>query len=838
MVSDRLYSRHITVPVLILIVCLVMSLLPNISYTARGSERATINWSGNVHLTNNTNIPVGTVLKIEAGTTVELEWGIEIFIHGTIEVDGTLQDPVTFKRATVADPWGSIHIYQDSVGSYIHHTHIQNGEYGVRGQGGNFVMEGSEITGCKYAIGALGNSNIKIMNSTIDNSLLYSVYGQASTLVFNNSVIGTNGEQSMYLSGQSGTGCTITFIDGEYDFTRLLIQDAKTEVYRCWSVDVNVKDEFMQPLKGALVTFERNNFYKEFRGYTDSDGNIGDIVLTQIVYKGAGPMTYNPFKLTVEKDGYSDNISTQNIVSSRLVEAVMFLENLAPELVDQIDNFTTFQNSGDKTLADLREFFKDDSTPDDDLNFSINYVSHPDDVDISVVDNYFLSINTTRNKLFNGEVSTKVRASDEADSSTLSNKIYITVIEIPLAPEINDFPNIELEEDSSMLTALYLYEYIDDPDTDYQYLNIFISDNEHGDKVSVECLGDVLRIIPIKDYSGSAPVEITASDGNYTTSHSFYVNITPGNDAPELSISAPEFGESVFPNMTVEGLAKDVDEDHLTLIVKIDGEEQSFPVQGYFGIVVDMSQYMGGEIWVYFKANDGKENSSTIQLKVLVIDILSDDTDGDGIPDYMDEDDDGDGVLDENDDFPNDPAASADTDGDGAPDKWNADMGQENSTSGLVLDAFPNNKNEWKDSDGDGVGDNSDDFPTDDTASVDSDGDGYPDEWNFGKNGENSTLALRLDAFPYDPAASIDTDGDGYPDTWNTGMDGNASTTGLELDVYPNDPGSSTVENIPPGDNGTVYRKDETPGFELMIVIGAVLVILMASVVRKRSKRF
>jgi len=816
-----------------------MSLLPNISHAADGSSgRATITWNGDVHLTSSTNIPVGTVLKIEAGTTVGLEWQIDIFIHGTIEVDGTPQEPVTFERATVADPWGSIHIYQDSVGSYIRHANIQNGEYGVRGQGGSFMVEGSEITGCKYGIGAVGNSNIKVLNSTIDNSLLYSVYGQASTVVFNNSVIGTNGVQSMYLSGQGGTGCTITFIDGEYDFTKLMIQDGNTEVYRCWSVDVNVKDEFMEPLGGALVTFERNNFYREFRGYTDPEGNITDIVLTQIVYKGAGPMTYNPFKLTVENDGYSDNITTQNIASSRLVEAVMYLENLPPELVDPIGNFTTFQNSDDNLLADLREFFRDDSTPDNDLNFSINYVSHPDDVDIFIVDNYFLIINTTRNKLFNGEVSTKVIASDEADSSTLSNKIYITVIEIPLAPEINDFPNIELEEDSSMLTALYLYEYIDDPDTDYHYLTIFISDNGHGDRVSVECIGDVLRIIPVKDYSGSAQVEITASDGNYTTSHSFYVNVTPGNDAPELSISSPEFDERVFPNMTVEGQAKDVDEDVLTLIVKIDGKELSFPVQGYFSVIIDLSQYMGGEIWMYFKVNDGKENSSTIQLKVIVIDILSVDTDGDGMPDYMDDDDDDDGVLDENDDFPEDPAASADTDGDGAPDKWNAGMGAENSTSGLELDAFPNNKNEWKDTDGDAVGDNRDDFPTDDTASVDSDDDGYPDEWNSGKTGANSTLGLRLDAFPYDPAASLDTDGDGYPDMWNPGMDGNASTTGLELDGYPDDPNSNTEKFIPSEDNGTAYRKDETPGFELMFVLCAVLAILMVAAVKKRSKGF
>lgn len=67
------------------------------------------------------------------------------------------------------------------------------------------------------------------------------------------------------------------------------------------------------------------------------------------------------------------------------------------------------------------------------------------------------------------------------------------------------------------------------------------------------------------------------------------------------------------------------------------------------------------------------------------------------------------------------------------------------------IDAFPNNPNEWLDSDSDGVGDNSDAFPTDPAASIDSDGDEYPDYWNPGKTEENSTTGLKLDAYPNDP---------------------------------------------------------------------------------------
>ena len=90
------------------------------------------------------------------------------------------------------------------------------------------------------------------------------------------------------------------------------------------------------------------------------------------------------------------------------------------------------------------------------------------------------------------------------------------------------------------------------------------------------------------------------------------------------------------------------------------------------------------------------------------------------------EDRDGDTVVDENDEFPDDVAASVDSDGDGQPDDWNLGFGPSDSTTGLSLDndddgdgvadaedAFPNNPFESADSDGDGVGDNSDAYPND-----------------------------------------------------------------------------------------------------------------------------
>jgi len=94
------------------------------------------------------------------------------------------------------------------------------------------------------------------------------------------------------------------------------------------------------------------------------------------------------------------------------------------------------------------------------------------------------------------------------------------------------------------------------------------------------------------------------------------------------------------------------------------------------------------------------------------------------------------------------------------------------------------------DSDNDGFYDDEDDFPDDPAASVDTDGDGYPDDWNSGKNQDDSTTNLTLDDIDDDPAASVDTDGDHYPDKWNDGKNQSDSTSipPLEIDEFPNDP--------------------------------------------------
>jgi hypothetical protein len=151
------------------------------------------------------------------------------------------------------------------------------------------------------------------------------------------------------------------------------------------------------------------------------------------------------------------------------------------------------------------------------------------------------------------------------------------------------------------------------------------------------------------------------------------------------------------------------------------------------------------------------------------LDWLDDDSDGDGIPDehegegdadhdsipdYLDDDSDGDGIPDtvEGGDDPENPP---DTDGDGVPDFQDSDSDDDGMGD---IDEWGDHPEEPIDSDGDGDPDYLD---------PDSDNDGIPDEVEVGE----------------DPSAPLDTDGDGTPDYQDDDSDDDGVPDSVEGDV-------------------------------------------------------
>jgi aureolysin len=189
-------------------------------------------------------------------------------------------------------------------------------------------------------------------------------------------------------------------------------------------------------------------------------------------------------------------------------------------------------------------------------------------------------------------------------------------------------------------------------------------------------------------------------------------------------------------------------------------------------------------------SHDGANSPTALSINA----VISDDTDGDNILNYVDIDDDNDGVPDSNDEFPLDATESIDTDSDGVGNNGDPD----DDNDGVIddLDALPLDATEQIDTDADGIGnnvDNDDDndevadsndaYPLNGLYSADSDGDGMPDAWEtrYGLNPNDASDASsdqdKDGISAYDefiagtvPAGSLDIDGNGQYDALTDGL--------------------------------------------------------------------
>ena len=178
--------------------------------------------------------------------------------------------------------------------------------------------------------------------------------------------------------------------------------------------------------------------------------------------------------------------------------------------------------------------------------------------------------------------------------------------------------------------------------------------------------------------------------------------------------------------------------------------------------------------------NDGQTDQDEIDCGSDPLDAssLSNDSDGDGIPDCKDQDRDGDGVENDKDVFPDDPQEWSDNDQDGTGD--NADPDDDNDgyldVDEIACDTDPLNRSSRpqdrdrdkipdcidEDIDNDGCPNEIDKFPTDPRQCLDTDNDGIGDVYDWDDDGDG--VADEQDDFPLDPTRSKDTDGDGIDD--------------------------------------------------------------------------
>jgi fibronectin type 3 domain-containing protein len=136
-------------------------------------------WSGIIRVTGNILVPVGDKLTISAGTLVLVEGdavgtetGNKIEIEGELEVQGTLQQPVTITSTDYAMPWG--HLDVDGGTATL--------DYAVLSRAGNAPHMGHTSSGAAIRIrddgtltfrsGSVADTRGKILESTLGTAVM------------------------------------------------------------------------------------------------------------------------------------------------------------------------------------------------------------------------------------------------------------------------------------------------------------------------------------------------------------------------------------------------------------------------------------------------------------------------------------------------------------------------------------------------------------------------------------------------------------------------------------------------------------------------------------------
>ncbi len=148
-----------------------------------------------------------STLSIEPGVTVYMHRDALIYVEGTLQVNGLLDEPVRFQGDRLEEfykdkpgQWGYIYLSESSHGNIIDHAEILNGTIGV-------LISASPESGLQ--------PDLELSNTLINHMSSNGFYG------LNARVTGTN-----LVIGNCGGACAGLIFGGDYDFTHCTFYNA------------------------------------------------------------------------------------------------------------------------------------------------------------------------------------------------------------------------------------------------------------------------------------------------------------------------------------------------------------------------------------------------------------------------------------------------------------------------------------------------------------------------------------------------------------------------------------------------------------------------------------
>ncbi|KAB2845682.1 MAG: hypothetical protein F9K45_03445, partial [Melioribacteraceae bacterium] len=256
------------------------------------------------------------------------------------------------------------------------------------------------------------------------------------------------------------------------------------------------------------------------------------------------------FVVRARTDPHANN---NNIIHSENSSEILITNNNAIYPPEIVRNTGATINEGDTfVFSDL--VLRSDDADSDVFQLLYTVVRKPENGLLLV--NNFEASTFTQNDIANGKVSYKhdggnsqtdyftFYVSDTDGLQTEGRNFIFTINNINDPPVVDSFPKIIMNEDEPYsLNVADWYEYISDPDDDYNSLIFSISNNDNY--VSVEKNSDsTFTIIPKANYYGASSLTVVIKDKSDSVSTNVEIEIMTVNDLPVIKNLIPVFAFS------------------------------------------------------------------------------------------------------------------------------------------------------------------------------------------------------------------------------------------------------------------------------------------------------
>ncbi|MBT7378303.1 MAG: tandem-95 repeat protein, partial [Candidatus Marinimicrobia bacterium] len=209
---------------------------------------------------------------------------------------------------------------------------------------------------------------------------------------------------------------------------------------------------------------------------------------------------------------------------------------------------------------------------------------------------------------YNGVIIISVNVTD--GFGVVSEEFTLTVLPVNNPPEFSTIPSQSTNEDVEIDIELIAT----DPDGDELIYSVDDSDN-----ATYTINGNVLSISLNENYYGQFIATVFVSDGEYSDSTSFTVNVNSVNDAPEFIFVDNQNGlEDV--EFSLELVAADIEGDDITFSASADGNSQIEIIDNL--LVVIPNENFNGDINISIFASDGLATDS--ELFMLSVNPVND----------------------------------------------------------------------------------------------------------------------------------------------------------------------------------------------------------------------